>query len=1225
MKMLGHMGHIRKAIFYLLIIGIFLCNSMGMAQAAPATDYYISPTGSNSWNGSSATFSLPDNGPWLTFEHAVGVSGITPPEGTPTTLWLVDTGGPVTFGAASLPASGNDIQFLNPDWDGLTVASMSGDPTNCIIDWATGSIINSKFSIAGVGSSSPYRGIKFKGITFIGASGGGVIASDLSSKVYIEDCIFDSNTCTSSGGAINSQRSSLYVSGSQTEFTANVANGAGGAIYFLGDSTDVISIQDATFIDNRSCDYGGAIQATLVSTNTVTFSNLTFERNEANKIQDVYGGAVDLSISSGTVTTPFTSCNFDDNTATIPVGATSKTSYGGALSLRGVTAQIDNCNFSRNEASSLDPTGRSYGGAISLSTGSSADLNNCTFDQNEATAPGEAPPLHGKSYGGAISLATGSSASLDTCTFTTNVARDAGGGAYSYGSTFSANTSTFSGNITTNATSAFIYNNINQGGGALYFENQGFTIDHCQFVENNFSGTAAGIGLGGAILAHFASGLTAVMDISDSTFTGNKASGGGALAVGAHTSSGSYTLNLSNDTFDSNSILFESTLSCGGAILLSRAPLFLGSGYAQIFPNISSCSFLNNKAEAATGATATALGGAMATWYCGNASGMTALTKDWFYGNQAISDLAAYGGAVISTESFNFKIVSNCLFAGNQAVYTGTSSPIPSIGGAFVVNDSSVSAIGLDNDFVNCTFNQNSASFGAAGFFAGKTGDTLDLTNCIFNNNGDVSTYGAIFVPVAAGIALPTITYSDFYHNSGNDLYDGSDPPITYDYNSLTTLGWGGTGCHGGDPAFNNPTYSSVTNPGDYHLTSGSACRNTGDDSVSLTDDIVGTWRPQETHKDIGAYEFIYTPPPIHHSAVINGGAATTSSPNVTLTLSCDSGAQMLISGDVVGEGTRIPFATSHATTLTSGAGLKTVRVEFFDSHGHSLGSNSPSITLSASPPPTATVVINSGAEYSNVPAVTLTINDGDATEMIVGNSTFSGSSWEPFNTTKNWTFDADNGTKTIYVKTRNSGGESSPASDSIILDSLAPTPTSGLTLNGLAGHSGDFIGGGTGLTIGATDALSGVASARAMIGTQEVSATYSSGTVSATLPDSLADGTYDLTVLATDQAGNEGTLATLSGLMVSSEFILKDVIAYPNPASSSLIVSFMVSKGGSGGVIKIYNLNGLLIRSESLGSYAPGFNSVTIDVSDLPAAAYIGLASLGSQGTGKFKFGVIH
>ena len=105
---------------------------------------------------------------------------------------------------------------------------------------------------------------------------------------------------------------------------------------------------------------------------------------------------------------------------------------------------------------------------------------------------------------------------------------------------------------------------------------------------------------------------------------------------------------------------------------------------------------------------------------------------------------------------------------------------------------------------------------------------------------------------------------------------------------------------------------------------------------------------------------------------------------------------------------------------------------------------------LNDTTPPTGSITINSGAAYTNLTSVTLTLSATDdengVSEMCISNTT-SCSSWESYTTSKSWTLTSGDGTKTVYVWFKDSVGNANvtPAdSDSIILDTTPPSnPTS--------------------------------------------------------------------------------------------------------------------------------------------------------------------------------------
>ena|GEM_PF-4844718 len=92
---------------------------------------------------------------------------------------------------------------------------------------------------------------------------------------------------------------------------------------------------------------------------------------------------------------------------------------------------------------------------------------------------------------------------------------------------------------------------------------------------------------------------------------------------------------------------------------------------------------------------------------------------------------------------------------------------------------------------------------------------------------------------------------------------------------------------------------------------------------------------------------------------------------------------------------------------------------------------------------PTGSVSINSGADYSNSTSVILTLSATSASQMQFSNDTSSWSDWETYATERTWSLTSGDGTKTVYVKFKDSAGNvSGILSDTIELDTTPPSPT---------------------------------------------------------------------------------------------------------------------------------------------------------------------------------------
>lgn len=105
--------------------------------------------------------------------------------------------------------------------------------------------------------------------------------------------------------------------------------------------------------------------------------------------------------------------------------------------------------------------------------------------------------------------------------------------------------------------------------------------------------------------------------------------------------------------------------------------------------------------------------------------------------------------------------------------------------------------------------------------------------------------------------------------------------------------------------------------------------------------------------------------------------------------------------------------------------------------------------------PPTGTILINDGDEWTTSESVTLTLTYSDATSGVSdirfsNDGTWDTELWEPPSATKSWALTSGEGTKTVYYQVRDfAGHESTTYSDDIELDATAPTVESVSPLDG--------------------------------------------------------------------------------------------------------------------------------------------------------------------------------
>lgn len=190
--------------------------------------------------------------------------------------------------------------------------------------------------------------------------------------------------------------------------------------------------------------------------------------------------------------------------------------------------------------------------------------------------------------------------------------------------------------------------------------------------------------------------------------------------------------------------------------------------------------------------------------------------------------------------------------------------------------------------------------------------------------------------------------------------------------------------------------------------------------------------------------------------------------------------------------------------------------------------------------PPTGTIKINNDSQYTTSTSATLSLSAtdsgsgmGSGSQMQFSNDNTSWSTPEAYATTKAWTLSSGNGTKTVYVKFKDVAGNwSSPVSDSITLDTVAPqTPTINPVTSPTTNSSQTLTG------TKSTDASSIlVTCSTATVG----SVTYPTTTSWSCPLTNLTSGTNTITVKAKDAAGNISSAASAS--------IVYNSVSFPAP-----------------------------------------------------------------------------
>ncbi len=227
---------------------------------------------------------------------------------------------------------------------------------------------------------------------------------------------------------------------------------------------------------------------------------------------------------------------------------------------------------------------------------------------------------------------------------------------------------------------------------------------------------------------------------------------------------------------------------------------------------------------------------------------------------------------------------------------------------------------------------------------------------------------------------------------------------------------------------------------------------------IKVSDEATGN-QANESDETTQTVE-IDTQAPTGLNVIIKNGDTYTTSTSVNLTTisATDNSSKKMRFKNAGGEYTDWEdFQSTRAWTLTATDGSRTVYFQAKDVAGNTATAVSDSITLDTTKPSSVNISITGKGDtpstYSNDQTVTLSISSEDSTSgveymMIANEVTFSGRSWESYNTSKEWSLTSENGVKTVYIKTKDRAGKISDIySDSITLDTTAPTSL-GISIN---------------------------------------------------------------------------------------------------------------------------------------------------------------------------------
>jgi hypothetical protein len=312
------------------------------------------------------------------------------------------------------------------------------------------------------------------------------------------------------------------------------------------------------------------------------------------------------------------------------------------------------------------------------------------------------------------------------------------------------------------------------------------------------------------------------------------------------------------------------------------------------------------------------------------------------------------------------------------------------------------------------------------------------------------------------------------------------------------------------------------------------------------------------------------TGPPTACAVSINNGAAYTGTTAVTLTLTATDAGSGMAGGKVLLSNngatyTESAFAATKAWTLASGEGAKTVYAKFKDAAGNVTATAVTATIILDTGPPTGTLTINGGAQYTTSVQVTaeLTATDKNGIAKVYLSNSQSGWTGYPMSNKLPWNLATGDGIKTVSARFEdNAGNLSAPVQASIILDTKPPKGT--ITINGGAASTNSAQ---VSLSLKADD-VNGLAKVYLSNGGDPWTALPMSSTIPWSL--SAGDGQKTVSAIFEDKAGL--TCAAQDSIILDStgpsgNIVINGNAAYATSATVTLTLSADDSLSGVTGM----------------------------------------------------------
>jgi filamentous hemagglutinin family protein len=505
---------------------------------------------------------------------------------------------------------------------------------------------------------------------YVTGSGAGAINNyGPAASLTIANSQLINNQTLGSGGAIDSTLS-RFITITDSLISGNIAADAGG---ILSDSPTLLTIIRSAITNNQATTFdAGGIYAD--GNSIIQDSSISGNRSGRN------GGGIYNTAAGGFGVLTLTNSLIEDNTAI----------EGGGIYTTG-NLTVNQTRFNRNTASYA-------GGGIRVSDGAFV-VNNSEFTNNSAE------------FGGGISNLLSTNSTVNSSQFTSNTVTLNGGAIAS-----DTNLTITQSNFTNNQA-------IVQGGA---ISNTGQLTIASSLFNGNFTGLGAN-NQGGAIASFLLLWPTPQVQISDSTFIGNRSEVGGAISnqVGSNTTLQRSTL-ANNTAVNGGGIFNESNLTVDQSSITSNQASGIGGGIRWLNQGsltITDSTISDNTASANGG-------GVDVNAITGNAT----ITNSTIANNTSLND----GGGISIGVNSQLNI-NNSTISGNQAQRHG--GGVNSFGRVIIANG---------------TITNNTADFTGQGNGNGgglyRAANTITVSNSIIAKNFDLSPTGFIHPDVSGPV-----------------------------------------------------------------------------------------------------------------------------------------------------------------------------------------------------------------------------------------------------------------------------------------------------------------------------------------------------------------------------------------------------------------------------------------------------------------------------------------